>query len=253
MPAFAVVVGPQDKQDILDRDDQRQSPENHGHDAKDVCPQQGTIRGRSVQSFAEGVDWTGADVAVDNPESAQNKNRVRFFVECIAMGLSCFAAIICRELAHKLLLNSFSMAGSIRRVQVVGNFRLNTRASTRPVSIQTLKRAFACTANSIPNQLSFRYRASAKPRSFRSTFGKNTSNFRATVSGIADCHSPFPGVGHVVKEGRDFRWLPTGLDNLMDRHRTTVERCTLTFFASIIRLTVRCRPSKTDGVPEKRV
>ena len=65
--ALALVVGPQDEQHVLDRDDPDQRPENQGQDAKhpvviDLNP---IMAGKHL---LEGVERTGADIAIHHPD-----------------------------------------------------------------------------------------------------------------------------------------------------------------------------------------
>ena len=73
--AFAVVVGAQDQQHVLDRDDDSQRPEQQGEHAQDVVGRRGDMA--AVEDFFEGVQRAGADVAIDDPEGAEGQARQR--------------------------------------------------------------------------------------------------------------------------------------------------------------------------------
>jgi hypothetical protein len=70
--AFAGVVGAQDQQDVLERDDQRQAPQGQRQHAEH---RRGRGFAGGVQRFAEGVQGTGADVAIDGAERADDGRR----------------------------------------------------------------------------------------------------------------------------------------------------------------------------------
>ena len=73
--AFAVVVGAQDQQHVLQRDDDRHRPEDQRQHAEDVV-----VRGRhvaAVEHFLQRVQRAGADVAVDDAQRADDDDRER--------------------------------------------------------------------------------------------------------------------------------------------------------------------------------
>ena len=77
--AFALVVGPEHDQDVLDRDDQDQRPQDQRQDAEDVVARRrraGRHR-RRVQRLAEGVERAGADVAVDDADRTERQREQR--------------------------------------------------------------------------------------------------------------------------------------------------------------------------------
>ena len=73
--AFAVVLRAHDKQHILGGHDDRQRPEHKGQKAEHrfrvVCA-------GGLETFAEGVDRAGADVAVDNPKRREQQRAVHW-------------------------------------------------------------------------------------------------------------------------------------------------------------------------------
>ena len=73
--ALTVVVGTQDERDVLDRDDNRQGPEENRQDAKHVFMGEGNMAG--AEYFLDRVQNAGADVAVDNADGAQSERRKR--------------------------------------------------------------------------------------------------------------------------------------------------------------------------------
>jgi hypothetical protein len=70
-PAFAVVVGAQHERDVLERDDDRQRPEQDREDAVDVGVREGNVAG--TKDFFDGVQHAGADVAVDHANGADDQ------------------------------------------------------------------------------------------------------------------------------------------------------------------------------------
>jgi hypothetical protein len=73
--ALAPIVGPENEHDIFDRDDERQRPHDQRENAKNIRPRCDPAAGRCVQRLAERVDGAGADVAVNDAESAKHENR----------------------------------------------------------------------------------------------------------------------------------------------------------------------------------
>ena len=69
--AFAVVVGAQDQHHVLDRDDDRQRPEDEREDAVDVALGERHMAVR--EHLLQGVERTGADVAVDDAEGTERQ------------------------------------------------------------------------------------------------------------------------------------------------------------------------------------
>jgi hypothetical protein len=65
--AFATIVGPQDEDAVLDRDDDDQRPQDEGQDPKHHLRRQATMAG-SMGGFLQGVEWAGADVAEDHTQ-----------------------------------------------------------------------------------------------------------------------------------------------------------------------------------------
>lgn len=70
--ALAPVVGPQQDEDVLDRHDQDQRPDQQGQDAQHLG-HSGHRRPRRLQRLAEGIDRRGADVAVNHPDRPQRQ------------------------------------------------------------------------------------------------------------------------------------------------------------------------------------
>jgi hypothetical protein len=71
--ALAVVVGAQDEQHVLDRDDNDQGPQDERHDSEHHLASDCTARRGSRQRLLQGVQWTRADVAIDNAQCAQRQ------------------------------------------------------------------------------------------------------------------------------------------------------------------------------------
>jgi len=68
--AFAAVVGAHDEQDVFDRDDQHQRPEDQRQQAKNL-PFGGGVAVQQVEAGLEGVERAGADVTVHHPQHPQ--------------------------------------------------------------------------------------------------------------------------------------------------------------------------------------
>ena len=73
-----LVIGAHQDRDVLDRDDQQHRPENKADDTQDVQPIDGdrVIVGLA-ESFAKGVEWTGADIAKHDTDGADGERRTR--------------------------------------------------------------------------------------------------------------------------------------------------------------------------------
>ena len=71
--ALAAVVGAQDEDAVLDRDDEDQRPEDERQHAEDVLGRGGDGV-RAVEALAHRVERAGADVAVDDAERGERKN-----------------------------------------------------------------------------------------------------------------------------------------------------------------------------------
>ena len=69
--AFAVVVGAQHQQHVLDRDDDRQRPDKDRQDAVDVLRRERHMAG--TEDLLDGVQDTGSDVAIDNADGAKRE------------------------------------------------------------------------------------------------------------------------------------------------------------------------------------
>ena len=70
--AFAPVVGAHDEQDVFEGDHDDDGPEHQRGDAVDI------VRGQrhpviGIETFLEGVERTGADIAVDHPHGGQRQ------------------------------------------------------------------------------------------------------------------------------------------------------------------------------------
>ena len=72
--ALAVVVGPHDEDQVLDRDDDDQRPEDQRQHAEDVGRASTAMRVRAVEALAQRVQRAGADVAVDDAERREDQN-----------------------------------------------------------------------------------------------------------------------------------------------------------------------------------
>jgi hypothetical protein len=73
--ALTVVVGPHDKDDVFERDDQNDGPEHQRQDTE-----HGGLHRRSAcraQRLPKRVDRTGSDVAEHHPERAEHQRRPR--------------------------------------------------------------------------------------------------------------------------------------------------------------------------------
>ena len=70
--ALAAVVGAHDEQDVLDRDDQHQRPEDQRQQAEDL-PLGGGVAVQQVEAGLEGVERAGADVAIHHPQHPQQR------------------------------------------------------------------------------------------------------------------------------------------------------------------------------------
>ena len=69
--AFAAVVRAQDQKRVFDRDDQDQRPQDQRHHAEDGFICQRPAMGGGLGRFLQGVEGTGADVAVDDTKGAE--------------------------------------------------------------------------------------------------------------------------------------------------------------------------------------
>ena len=69
--AFAAVVRAQNQKRVFDRDDQDQRPQDQRHHAEDGFICQRPAMGGGLGRFLQGVEGTGADVAVDDTEGAE--------------------------------------------------------------------------------------------------------------------------------------------------------------------------------------
>jgi hypothetical protein len=82
-PAFAVVVGAQDQQHVLQRDDDRDGPEDQRQHAQDVGRR--GLQMAAVEDFLQCVQRAGADVAIDHTECRQRQcgqGSGRFLFDC---------------------------------------------------------------------------------------------------------------------------------------------------------------------------
>ena len=71
--AFAVEVGPQENEDVLERDEQEQRPHDQREDAQHGVGCDDGFAGGGDHGFAKGVDRAGADVAVDDADGAERQ------------------------------------------------------------------------------------------------------------------------------------------------------------------------------------
>ena len=74
---LAVVVGPHDKQHVLDGDDQHERPEDQGQDAQDFHGVHGrrAIGCEMGEAGLQRIERACADIAVDDPEHTENGHR----------------------------------------------------------------------------------------------------------------------------------------------------------------------------------
>ena len=77
--AFTTVVGPQDQQHVLQRDDHHQTPKNHRHGADQVHGIQRDLH-RRAEDFLHGVQRAGADVTIHHTQSRQGEGGHAFAV-----------------------------------------------------------------------------------------------------------------------------------------------------------------------------
>ena len=70
--AFALVVRAHDEDQVLDRNQQRERPEDQRQDAEDVLAR-GRDAVRAVKTLTQRVQRTGADVAVDDAEGTERQ------------------------------------------------------------------------------------------------------------------------------------------------------------------------------------
>jgi hypothetical protein len=68
-PAFAVVVRAQYERHVLERDDDRQAPEDERQHAQHVVARDLDMAG--VEHLSHGIEWAGTDVAVDDAQGTQ--------------------------------------------------------------------------------------------------------------------------------------------------------------------------------------
>jgi hypothetical protein len=75
----APVVGAQDQGHILERDDDRQAPEDQGNDAEDVrrVERQAVFL---VEDGPQGVEGAGTDIAIDDADRSQGQRRQAAFL-----------------------------------------------------------------------------------------------------------------------------------------------------------------------------
>ena len=71
--ALAIVVGPQQDQDVLNRYDDRQSPQDQRQHAEDDVARDRTIPDRRLDRHVKRVERTRSDVTVDNPDAAERQ------------------------------------------------------------------------------------------------------------------------------------------------------------------------------------
>ena len=83
--AFALVVGPHDDADVLDRDDDHHRPEHQADDAEHMQPveRQGVMPGEGI---AHGVERAGADIAEHNPDRADRQRDLAAVVLSVTAG-----------------------------------------------------------------------------------------------------------------------------------------------------------------------
>src|SRR6185503_1313928 len=72
--ALALVIRAQDEDQVFDRDDEHQGPEDQGQDADDVLSSGGDAVG-GIEALAKRVERARADVAVNNAEGAERQER----------------------------------------------------------------------------------------------------------------------------------------------------------------------------------
>jgi hypothetical protein len=72
-PAFPLIVGPHDQDDIFDADDQDQRPEQQRDDAHDIFAHK-PVFACGPQRFPHGVKRACSDITVDDPNAAKHQN-----------------------------------------------------------------------------------------------------------------------------------------------------------------------------------
>ncbi|MCY1290815.1 hypothetical protein D9M70_399770 [compost metagenome] len=72
--ALPLVVGAQQEQHVLDRDDNRQRPD-HQRDQADNLHVGHAVVGNRAQRFAKGIERAGADIAVDDTDRAKPEDQ----------------------------------------------------------------------------------------------------------------------------------------------------------------------------------
>ena len=68
-----MIVGPQHEDEVLERDDDDQCPEDQRQDAEDVVVRRGD-RVRAMKALADRVERARADVAVDDAERGEREH-----------------------------------------------------------------------------------------------------------------------------------------------------------------------------------
>ena len=91
--ALTLVVRPHEEQHIFERDREEQSPEQQRDDADHILLHHATRRMGMGEGFAQGVERTGADVAIDDADGSQGQGpdapmRI-IFVALFGLGISC--------------------------------------------------------------------------------------------------------------------------------------------------------------------
>ena len=92
--AFAIVVGLQNHDDILERDDDDQCPDHQRKNAEDHLRGQGSRPSCRRQRFLQGVERARTDVAVDDADRAERQNPKRR-TRAAVLALFCWGCCSC--------------------------------------------------------------------------------------------------------------------------------------------------------------
>jgi hypothetical protein len=69
--ALALVVGPHDEDDVLERDHNDQRPDEQGYNADHLDTRRDAVLRRVVERFLQRVERAGADIAIDHADGAE--------------------------------------------------------------------------------------------------------------------------------------------------------------------------------------
>ena len=73
--AFAVIVGPQHEDDVLDGHDDRQRPEDQRDEADDLGARQYPVFHDGAQRLAKRIDRAGSDIPVDDADRSDGQRK----------------------------------------------------------------------------------------------------------------------------------------------------------------------------------